>query len=378
MRLALQAASAPTSLQHVILRRPHAPTTASALRATSVAVPDAAISIDKTSELTQLTGQRFSLSSQGSLQFDSSAVEQTTADQRTLAYDELIAICCKKRHWDAVVALWKSLFAEKLLPTERSCEKAMLAFTKLEQPPPAVLQVFDRLLTVQPKPSVFALQSAVYAASRAADVVLMQKIIALHDTTDEDNRLPTWAYLTALRTFSDASMQQESCSMLSAVLSSSDDAATHSKAYKAAMSACRNSGDYPAALALLRQMSERSVPADGAHYSAVVAAVTRTAAGSTWQWENSPERCAVIAELWHEMQQRGVAPSGSSCRTAAAAFNQLQQPHNVLVRAVLYIADFTTTQIQGYIQLALRLRCPATALSLLLCVDAIRAAGISG
>jgi pentatricopeptide repeat protein len=286
------------------------------------------------------TGQHFSLSSRGKLKFDSSLLQQTTtAEQRTLVYNKLITLCAEKKQWDAVAALWHSLLAEGLLPTEQSCEKAIRACARPKQPPAAVLRVFDKLVTVQPQPSVFALQSAVHAASRAADAVRMQKILALHDTSDEHKRLPAWAYLTALRTFSDANMQQESFSMLRAVLSASSDAVTRSKAYKAALYACREneSGDYTAALALLRQMTELNVPADGGHYSAVLTAVTHTAAGKSWQWETSPERCAVVAELWHEMLRRGISPSASSCRTAAAAFNQLQQPQHVLVRGALHI-----------------------------------------
>jgi pentatricopeptide repeat protein len=353
MRFALPSSAAAISvLQHAKLRpAAHAPSAASSLTAvavpnaaistskiasslTAVTVPDAAIDTDKISELHQLTGQHFSLSSRGQLEFNSTLLQQTIPEQRTLAYNELITVCSEKKQWDAVAALWQSLLAEGLLPSEQSCENAIRACTRPKQPPAAVLRVFGKLIAVQPQPSVFALQSAVHAASRVADAARMQKIIALHDTSDEHNRLPTWAYLTALRTFSDASMQQESLSMLNAVLSTSSDAATRSKAYKAALNACRKSksGDYTAALALLRQMEEHSVPVDGAHYSAVMTTVTHTTAGKTWQRETSPERCAVVAELWHEMQRKGFPPSASSCRTAAAAFHQLQQPQHVLVR----------------------------------------------
>eukprot|EP00953_Heterococcus_sp_UTEX-ZZ885_P020591 11513-Heterococcus_DN1.PRE.1 len=56
MRLALQSSAAALSvMQHATRPTPHAPGTASSLRA--VAVPDAAINTDKISKLHQLTGQ---------------------------------------------------------------------------------------------------------------------------------------------------------------------------------------------------------------------------------------------------------------------------------------------------------------------------------
>jgi pentatricopeptide repeat protein len=256
-----------------------------------------------------------------------------------------MSICTEQQQWRDALYLWRHLIAEGLQPSEVCCLKVMRAVNKLEHSYHTSLHAYDALLQLTGEPTEYAVQSAVNAASKFADVPRLRQVLDAASTAGL--HLQLWTYLTSLKVFSEAACWQDSLDCLDTLLERNAGSHDASAAYCYAMHAFSASGHYTQALKLLREMQQSNRQVRLKHYSAVMAEPREQLDA-----DSEAQRCAMIADLWQEqLSSSPITPAAASFKAAVRALAHLGE-HERLLAAVDAVAERGVLCAPAELQLA--------------------------